>query len=139
MWRGSKRLERTLESFQQLGFRIENPATGVDLVKEKIDGDKREDIRFFYQERDAERAKLIEKLDAGEIGSDEVENISREMDAAFEENCRSILTDEEYQLLFDTSPDTTTDAALEPETENKTDNPEESRKNHPRTRKRLYG
>jgi len=86
-----------------LGFKIENPETSIEAVTEKIDKTKLEDIRFFYQERTAERDKLIEKLDAGEITPEAVENSSREMDAAFDDNCRSTLTDAEYQLIFGNS------------------------------------
>ncbi len=43
---------------------------------------------------------MLDKLNAGEMETAEMENISREMDAAFEENCRSVLTDEKYQLIF---------------------------------------
>jgi len=93
----------------ELGFEIENPETSIDHVKEKIDKNKIEDIKFFYQERDTEREALISRLDAGEISSEELENISREMDAAFEENCRDILTTEEYQLIYG-NPDTTNPA-----------------------------
>ncbi|MBC2714511.1 MAG: hypothetical protein HF978_04305 [Desulfobacteraceae bacterium] len=84
----------------ELGFKIENPETSIDNVTEKIDKDKIDDIKFFYQQRDMERDELIEKLDAGEITAEELENISSEMDAAFEENCRNTLTNEEYQLVF---------------------------------------
>lgn len=83
-----------------LGFKIENPQTSIETVTEKIDAAKLEDIRFFYQERAAERNELIEKLDAGEIAPETVETISMEMDATFEENCRSVLTDAEYELIF---------------------------------------
>jgi len=84
----------------ELGFKIENPDTSIDLVKTKIDKTKLEDIKFFYQQRAREREELIARLDAGEIKEDVVENTSNEMDAAFEENCRGILTDGEYQLIF---------------------------------------
>lgn len=93
----------------ELGFEIENPETSIDHVKEKIDKNKIEDIKFFYQERDTEREELISRLDTGEISSEELENISKEMDAAFEENCRDILTREEYQLIYG-NPDTTNPA-----------------------------
>lgn len=83
-----------------LGFKIENPATSIETVTETIDPSKLEDVRFFYQERAAERDKLIEKLDAGEIAPEKVETISMEMDTAFEENCRSVLSDAEYELIF---------------------------------------
>lgn len=105
----------------ELGFEIENPQTRIDHVKEKIDKNKIEDIRFFYQERDTEREELISRLDAGEISSEELENISREMDAAFEENCRDILTTEEYQLIFG-NPDTT-NPAEQPALENSGETP----------------
>ncbi|RJP84941.1 MAG: hypothetical protein C4518_17700 [Desulfobacteraceae bacterium] len=85
----------------ELGFEIENPNTSIEMVKEKIDQDKLEDIKFFYEQRAKEREELITKLDAGEIKPDAVENVSNEMDAAFQENCRSTLTDEQYQLVFD--------------------------------------
>lgn len=103
------------EDIDELGFQIENPTTSVDNVRDKIDKDKIEDIRFFYQERDVEREKLIEKLDAGEITSETLENISSEMDAAFEENCRSILTNDEYQLIFGVSGNVQTDASPDQE------------------------
>jgi len=85
----------------ELGFKIENPATSIDKVTKKIDKNKIDDIKFFYQQRAAERDELIKKLDAGEITENELENISTEMDEAFEENCKSTLTDDEYKLIFD--------------------------------------
>jgi len=92
----------------ELGFEIENPDTSIEDVTEKIDKDKIEDVRFFYQQRDQERDELLVKLDNSEITSEELENISREMDGVYEENCQSTLTEEEYQLLFDTSADKST-------------------------------
>jgi len=89
------------EDIEQLGFQIENPTTSVDKVREKINNDKIEDIRFFYQEMHTEKEKIISRLDAEEITLETYETISSEIDAAFEENCRSILTDEEYRLIFD--------------------------------------
>lgn len=93
----------------ELGFKIENPETSIKNVTEKIDKEKSEDIKFFFQQRAQEREELIEKLDAGEITEEELENISNEMDAAFEENCKSTLTNEEYQLIFGTSGDKESD------------------------------
>lgn len=104
------------DDINEFGFQILNPTTSIDDVREKVDKDKIEDIRFFYQERDEERQELINRLNAGEITSEELENISNELDAAFEENCRSILTDKEYQVIFDVSgrmqaePEATLDA-----------------------------
>ncbi len=84
----------------ELGFKIENPETSIDSIKEKFDKNKIEDIKFFYQQRATEREELITRLDSGEITSEALENISREMDAAFEENCRDTLTNEEFQMIF---------------------------------------
>ncbi len=92
----------------ELGFEIENPTTSIEMVKEKIDPGKREDIKFFYQQRAAEREALIDKLNAGEIREEEVENISDEMDAAFRENCKSVLSDAEYRLIFEKPEDVKT-------------------------------
>ena len=86
----------------ELGFRIDNPNTSIDDVTKNIDKAKIEDITFFYQQREQEREELISKLDAEEISEKEVHNISKDMDAAFEENCKSTLTDAEYQMIFDT-------------------------------------
>jgi hypothetical protein len=85
----------------ELGFMIENPTTSIEMVKEKIDQKKLEDVKFFYQQMDQEKQELIAKLDAGEIKEDSFDNIAKEMDKTFEENCRSVLTDEEYKLIFD--------------------------------------
>lgn len=84
----------------KLGFKIENPNTNIETVEEKLDEEKITDVKFFYQQRAEEREELIDQLNAGEIEEADLENISRDMDAAFEENCRSVLTDEEYQMLF---------------------------------------
>jgi len=86
---------------EQLGFEIENPQTSVDMVREKLDKNKIEDIQFFYQQRELERQELLSKLDDEKIKQEEVEKISVENDAAFEENCRDILTEEEYKMIFD--------------------------------------
>ncbi len=90
----------------ELGFKIENPETSIQQVKDKVDPAKLADVEFFFQERETERENLINRLDNREITYEELENISREMDAAFEENCRAILTDEEYQLIFGNPDDT---------------------------------
>ena len=50
---------------------------------------------------DQEKQELIAKLDAGEVKEDVFDNMANEMDKTFEENCRSILNDEEYKLIFD--------------------------------------
>ncbi len=105
----------------ELGFEIENPATSIDKVKETVDPQKIEDIRFFYQEREKEREKVIEQLDAGEIPPEQMEDISREIDAAFEENCRAVLTGTEYDLLFENSDADPQETPADAETEN--DNP----------------
>jgi hypothetical protein len=85
----------------ELGFMIENPTTTVEMVKEKINKQKLEDIKFFYQQMDKEKQELIAKLDAGEIKEDVFDNMAKEMDRTFEENCQSVLTHEEYRLIFD--------------------------------------
>jgi hypothetical protein len=85
----------------ELGFKIENPITSIENVTEKIDQNKIGDIKFFYQQRAMEREELIEKLEAGELTPEDIENMSNEMDAVFEDNCRDTLTTDEYQLLFD--------------------------------------
>ncbi len=101
----------------ELGFKIENPETSIDNVSEKIDKDKIEDIKFFYQQRANERDELISRLDAGEITPEEIENISSEMDMAFEENCRDTLTTDEYQLIFGTSENNESVTPAVPETQ----------------------
>jgi hypothetical protein len=85
----------------ELGFMIENPTTSVEMVKEKIDKKKLEDIKFFYQQMDQEKQELIARLDAGEIKEDVFDNMAKEMDKTFEENCRNVLTPEEYKMIFD--------------------------------------
>jgi len=100
----------------ELGFKIENPETSIENVIKKIDKNKIEDIKFFYQQRAVEREELLEKLDAGEITPEELENISNEMDTAFEENCKNTLTNDEYQLVFGGTSDKTTEKP--PDTKN---------------------
>ncbi len=111
----------------ELGFEIENPTTSIEMVKENIDPEKREDIKFFYQQREKEREALIEQLDAGEIQEDAVANISDDMDAAYAENCRSILADAEYKLIFEDQADAETesleDAGAQSDEENSEKNP----------------
>ncbi len=85
----------------ELGFKIENPETSIENVTQKIDQNKIDDIQFFYQQRAMEREELIEKLEAGELTPEDIENMSNEMDAVFEDNCRDTLTTDEYKLLFD--------------------------------------
>lgn len=85
----------------ELGFMIENPTTSVEMVREKIDKKKIEDIKFFYQQMDQEKQELITRLDAGEIKEDVFDNMAKEMDKTFEENCQSVLTPEEYKMIFD--------------------------------------
>ncbi len=99
----------------ELGFKIENPETSIEDVTQTIDKNKIDDIKFFYQQRASEREELITRLDAGEITPEALENISREMDAAFEENCRNTLTNEEYQLVFGNTADNDPVAPTSPE------------------------
>ena len=96
---------------KELGFKIENPRTSIENVRQSLDKEKIEDIRFFYQQRDKEREALIERLNAGEIKERDMENISRNIDAAYEENCRSTLTDKAYQMIFEKKPPAESDAA----------------------------
>ena len=84
----------------ELGFKIENKKTSIENVTDKINKDKLDDIKFFYQQRATEREELLTRLNTGEITSEKLENTSKEMDAAYEENCRETLTNEEYQLVF---------------------------------------
>jgi len=100
----------------ELGFKIQNPETSIDNVTKKIDKNKIEDIKFFYQQRANEREELVSRLDAGEITSEEIENISNEMDAAFTENCRETLTTDEFKLLFDNPEDEAPVESTAPET-----------------------
>jgi hypothetical protein len=94
----------------ELGFTIENPGTSIEEVKDRIAKDKIDDIKFFYQQRAQERDELLEKLENNEITPEQLENTSREMDAVFEENCRSTLTNEEYKLIFSTQSDAETES-----------------------------
>jgi hypothetical protein len=108
----------------ELGFMIENPTTSIEMVKEKIDQKKLEDIKFFYQQMDQEKQELIAKLDAGEVKEDVFDNAAKEMDKAFEENCRSILTDEEYKLIFDRQADVQIQSSENIDIESKSAEPE---------------
>jgi len=84
----------------ELGFSIENPDTSIEMAVQKIDKDKLDDIKFFYQERAKERQKLLDQLNAGKITEDELANKSAELDATYEDSCKQILSDDEYKLLF---------------------------------------
>ncbi|MDO9262639.1 MAG: hypothetical protein Q7U02_01650 [Desulfosalsimonadaceae bacterium] len=103
---------------KELGFMIENPTTSIEMIKGKIDKQKLEDIKFFYEQTFQEREELIAKLDAGEIKEEVFDNMNNEMDKTFEENCRSVLKDDEYRLIFDRQADTATKAS-EPESTQK--------------------
>ena len=100
----------------ELGFKIENPGTSIENVTEKIDPNKIDDIKFFYRQRASEREELISRLDAGEITAEEIENISNEMDVAFEENCRETLTTDEYKFLFNNPENSEPVESATPET-----------------------
>jgi hypothetical protein len=95
---------------KELGFMIENPTTSIEMIKGKIDKKQLEDIKFFYQQTFQEREELIAKLDAGEIKEEVFDLMNNEMDKTFEENCRSVLKDEEYRLIFDREATTATKA-----------------------------
>ncbi|MFH2067301.1 MAG: hypothetical protein ABIK15_19025 [Pseudomonadota bacterium] len=84
----------------ELGFKIENQDTSIEKVRNVLDKGKIEDVSFFYQQRAEEREKLVSRLNAGEIKEEELEKISGELDATFQENCRSILTDAEFKIIF---------------------------------------
>ncbi len=85
----------------ELGFKIENPQTSVELVTEKIAKNKIEDLHFLYEKTIYEKDTLIGQLDAGEIMPEQMENLLREIDATYVEKCRKILTEEEFKLIFE--------------------------------------
>lgn len=103
----------------ELGFKIENPETSIEDIAEKIEKDKIDDIKFFYQQRAQERDELLEKLENSEITPEQLENTSREMDAVYEENCLSTLTNEEYKLIFKLQPSAETESMDNKNTDNK--------------------
>ena len=85
----------------QLGFKIENPQTSVAMVAEKLAKDKIENLNFLYEKKNFERDTLVERLNAGEITPEQIEPLFMQIESVYVEECRKILTDEEYQLIFD--------------------------------------
>jgi hypothetical protein len=84
----------------ELGFEVENPTTSIEMVKKTLNQAKIDDIKLLFEQREQERQKLIQMLNAGEIAEQQIETISAQMDAVYAENCRAILTDQQYQLIF---------------------------------------
>ena len=89
----------------QLGFKIENPQTSVATVNEKLAKDKIENLNFLYEKKIFERDTLVERLDAGEITPEQIEPLFMEIESVYVEECRKILTDEEFKLIFDDPSD----------------------------------
>ncbi len=88
----------------QLGFKIENPQTSVQMVTEQIAKNKIEDLNFLFESTNHEKETLIEKLNAGKITPDQIDSQFTAIEAAYLEKCRKILTEEEFKLIFEDPP-----------------------------------
>jgi hypothetical protein len=58
-------------------------------------------VNFLYEKKNFERDTLIEHLNAGEITPEQIEPLFMEIESVYIEECRKILTDEEFKLIFD--------------------------------------
>jgi len=94
-------------SYGELGFPINNPQTTVEMVREKFDARTITDISRFYQDHARELRDIKKIYETGGFRGEEAKQIKndmlrteKELQAAFKNYCRDILSDEQFVLLF---------------------------------------
>ncbi len=92
----------------ELGFPIPNPETTASMIKESFDDTTIRKIARFYQEHAQELRdikKIYETESFPDVKADQVKNdmlrIEKELQAHFMSYCQDILSDEQFQLLFE--------------------------------------
>ncbi|OQY52247.1 MAG: hypothetical protein B6230_03125 [Desulfobacteraceae bacterium 4572_89] len=85
---------------EELGFPVENSKTTLEMVQKKLDKQTMDDLSFFHQNRKKEIEGIGIRLDKGEITLENAKNIANDLQAVYRDNCRSILSDEEFTLIF---------------------------------------
>ncbi len=86
-----------------LGFPIENPNTPVEAITAAFDARALEAIKNLHQQRKQEMAVIDRAHAEGSIPAPEFEILKKEIQATYLNNCRDILTDVQFELLFGSS------------------------------------
>ena len=92
--------DETDSADEPLGFPVENSTASIDIIKEKIDARSIAAVKALYQQRKQELAVIVKAHKEGSIPAQEFENIKNELHRNYINNCRNILTDEQFELLF---------------------------------------
>ncbi len=85
---------------EELGFPVENPDTTLEDIEKAIDPATREDLKFFHESRKKEMDQIGELLDSGAITLDEAKDKANAVEETYRENCKSLLTPQQYKLIF---------------------------------------
>jgi len=99
-------------SDDKLGFPIHNPSTSVVMIKNKFDDQTIADITRFYQQHSQELDDIRQMHETGGIPGVETEQIKmdmlrieKELMITFKDFCRNRLSEEQFELLFDSPKD----------------------------------
>lgn len=95
-------------SEDKLGFPIKNPETTVEMIKKTFNDATIRDITLFYQDHARELGDIkaiyetedFQGVTAKQVKKD-MQRTERELQTAFTNYCRGILSDEQFMLLFD--------------------------------------
>ncbi|MGD2097445.1 MAG: hypothetical protein PVG35_07685 [Desulfobacterales bacterium] len=96
----AEKTDETDSADEPLGFPVENLATSIEMIEEKIDARTIEALKGFHQQRKQELAVIVKAHEEGSLPTQEFEKIKNELNSAYISNCRNILTDEQFRLLF---------------------------------------
>ena len=90
-----------------LGFPIKNPETTVEMITEKFDHKIITQIARFYQEHAQELRDIKKTYETGDtpgVEKAQIKNdmlrIEKELQSAYMNYCRKILTDEQFNMIF---------------------------------------
>jgi len=89
---------------KQLGFPVENPEITIEMIREKIDNHTINRLAAFHQQRKQAIDDIDQILAAGDMDIDEAQKVTGKIQAGYIDQCREILTDEEFQLIFGNLP-----------------------------------
>jgi len=91
----------------KLGFPIINPKTTADMIKKSFNDALIRDITLFYQDHARELRDIKEIYETEEFRGEEAKQIKndmqrteRELQTAFMNYCRDVLSDDQFKLLF---------------------------------------
>ncbi|MFH2067300.1 MAG: hypothetical protein ABIK15_19020 [Pseudomonadota bacterium] len=104
---GEDGFSENIPTGNKLGFPIQNPKTTAEMIEKKIDAQKIAEIARFYQDHAREFRDIKEIYETGDVPGVEKEQIKTDMqqiekdlDAAYRDYCRRILTAQEFRMIF---------------------------------------